>query len=217
MLAAVFPRLRLEHYSSLDVTHRRALAALAPSTWAGSVEYGRLLPGLILLGQQLAQSIELSFPGRAMVANPSLEGAKSRGRYAASPHSAQLLGVNQADLLKDLQVLRNRGERDAERLCESRNGDGSLDEPVEDRSARGIPQCVEQAIRVDRRFFHREYLSAARYSFFRTYALVRQLLGQANKEVTPACFDHLGPPWPLDISSLMGENQVRSCACVQKL
>jgi hypothetical protein len=75
---------------------------------------------------------------------------------------------------------------------------------------------VEQAIRVDRRSFHREYLSAARYSLFgiamdrrhtsewifpqekatfhnlqRVYvysenALVRQLPRQAIEEATPA-------------------------------
>ena len=43
-------------------------------------------------------------------------------------------------------MLGDGGERDAERFRQTRYGHRAAGEMVEDRAARGIPECVEQAI-----------------------------------------------------------------------
>jgi hypothetical protein len=41
----------------------------------------------------MAKSIELSFPSRAVIADPLFNSPKSRSLYAASAYSAQLLSL----------------------------------------------------------------------------------------------------------------------------
>jgi hypothetical protein len=52
------------------------------------------LPALIAFGENLAQSIELSFPRGAVIANPLFESAKSCGFYTAGTDPTQFFGVH---------------------------------------------------------------------------------------------------------------------------
>lgn len=107
---------------------------------------GIRLAAFLLFCEQFTQTIELAFPGGAVIANPLLEKAKACGLNAAGTYSAKLFGVHESNLFEDLQVLRNGGERDAEGIGQPRNGHGATGEVVEDRATSGIAQRVKQTI-----------------------------------------------------------------------
>lgn len=75
-----------------------------------------LVRSIFFFGQERAEAIELAFPGGAMIADPLLEGAKAGWLDAAGSYAAQLFCVNQSSFFENLQMLRNRRERDAERF-----------------------------------------------------------------------------------------------------
>ena len=115
------------------------------------------LAGLILFSEKFTEAVELSLPCGAVIANPLLEKSKSGGLDAAGSYAAQLFGVHQPSFFENLQMLRDSCERDAERLCETRYRHRSAGEMVEDRTARRVPECVEQAIDLLRRCRHRGF------------------------------------------------------------
>ena len=117
-------------------------------TWGADNEAARgsWLAAFIVFGEEFAEAIELSFPGDAVIANPLLESAKACSFDAAGANAAELFSVHERGLFENLQVLGNGGERDAERFSKTRNGCRAADEAVEDRTARGISEGVEEAI-----------------------------------------------------------------------
>ena len=84
-----------------------------------------------------------------MIADPLLEGGEACGFDAAGAYTAELLGEHQAAFFEDLQVLRYGGEGDVEGCGEGGDGKGSVAEPVQDRPAGGVAECVKEAIDID--------------------------------------------------------------------
>lgn len=56
-----------------------------------------------------------------MIANPLLQPIKAGVMDAAGAHAARFLGMHQATLLKDLEVLPYRSQRDALRIGQARD------------------------------------------------------------------------------------------------
>ena len=52
------------------------------------------LSAFLFLGEELAESVKLSFPGRAVIANPLFESLKSRGVDAAGAYATQFFRVH---------------------------------------------------------------------------------------------------------------------------
>ena len=102
----------------------------------------------VLLGEQVAQPIEPALPLRAVVADPLLQASNPAGFDAAGAHPAQLLRVRQPALLQDLQVLRHRGQGDAQRRGQGRNRQRARAEPVEHCPPRGVAEGVKQPVDV---------------------------------------------------------------------
>ena len=79
--------------------------------------YGRArLVLFVRLFKEHAEAVEALFPDRPVVRDPFLEGVETRRLDAAGANPAELLGVDEGALLEHLQMLDDRGKRDAERL-----------------------------------------------------------------------------------------------------
>ena len=108
-----------------------------------------------LFGQKCAQPVELALPRSAVIANPLFQSAKAGALDAAGPHAAQLFGVYKPRLFQNLQMLGDRGERDAQRLRQPRNRSGAGGEPVENGAARGVAERMKQPGNIDSRIGRR--------------------------------------------------------------
>jgi hypothetical protein len=108
----------------------------------------------ILFGEELAEAVEFALPCGAMVVNPLFERAKAGGLDATCADAAEFFSLDQSHLLKNLQVLHDGGERDAERLGQARNRSGTIDEPVKDGAARGIAERMEELVDIDGAMTH---------------------------------------------------------------
>jgi hypothetical protein len=84
-----------------------------------------------------------------MIADPLLQGVESSGLDPAGADPAQLFRPGQPAFFEDLEVLRHRGERNAQRRGQGRHRHRTLAQPVEHRPPRGVPQGVKQAVDID--------------------------------------------------------------------
>ena len=120
------------------------------------------IPLAVLVGlfKQRAESIEAALPNGAVVRNPLLEGVKARWLNATGPDPACLFGVHQSALLKDLEMLRDGGERDSQaaRRAPRRTADhasggralrGGWDRPMPETGERCPPLALGAALALD--------------------------------------------------------------------
>ena len=82
----------------------------------------------------------------AMVLNPFFEQREAIGFNAACANAAEFLSVDELALFKDLQMLCNCRERDAQRLCQMRYRDRPPAQTVENCAARGITEGVKEIV-----------------------------------------------------------------------
>ena len=81
-----------------------------------------------------------------MLADPLLQAVEAGVMDAAGAHAAQFLGMHQAALLEDLEVLPNRSQGDALRLGQARDRCGRPAQAIEDRPPRRVAQGVEEPV-----------------------------------------------------------------------
>lgn len=98
-------------------------------------EGGRSVPvsaalGFDVVGEQVAEAVHLLLPNGAMLTNPLFQGIESGGRDAAGAYPADLLGVGEAALFKDLQMLGHGGEGDSQRRGQHGDGQRTFPQPV---------------------------------------------------------------------------------------
>ena len=93
--------------------------------------------------------IESALPERTVIADPLFKGGEAFGLDAAGADTAEFFGVDEAAFFEDLEVLRYGGEGDVKGGGEGGDGKGSVAEPVQDRPAGGIAECVKEVVDID--------------------------------------------------------------------
>jgi hypothetical protein len=140
--------------------------------------------------KHVGEAIESELPVRAMLLDPSFEQGKACRFDAAGADAADLLGSSQVALFEDLEMLTDGGESDAEGLSQSRDRDGPPAKQVEDGTARGIAECVKEAIDLRLRGGHRRLVSLRlEFRFFLSHPFLDKTCGMDG---APKLFGALG-------------------------
>jgi len=108
------------------------------------------LRGLLIFGffDEFAQAIETPLPDGSMIGNPSFQGVET-GRFdAARAYATDLFSMSQAALFKDLEMLCDRSNGDAERFGQCGHGGGTVRQAVKHGAPGWIAQGMEEAIDV---------------------------------------------------------------------
>jgi hypothetical protein len=103
-----------------------------------------LLP--FVVDENVTQAVESSLPEGAALGDPPFGESQAARIHAAGPDPADLLGLDDAALFQDLEVLNDCRQGQIERLGQVTDRHGSDAQPLHDGSARGFRQCVEDSI-----------------------------------------------------------------------
>jgi len=121
----------------------------------GPFVHRRLLRGSVgLLGEDRAESIEASLPGRPPLLDPA---ARDRQRAAvdlAGPDAADLLGPDEPARLEDGDVLEDGRQRHRERLRQLAHRHRPAAEPLDDRAPGRVGEGLEDEIQLRLRVKH---------------------------------------------------------------
>ena len=101
---------------------------------------------LLLLGQQIAESVQLAFQGVAALGDPAFEDGKAGGLDTAGAHPAGLPGAHQAAVLQHLQVLRDRSDRHAQRLRQAGHRARPFAQALDYGAPRRIAESMESPV-----------------------------------------------------------------------
>ena len=148
--------------------------------------------------EQRAKAIEPALPDRSVLGNPTLQRVEACGLDAASAHPAELLGVDQAHFLQHLQMLCDRGERDAKRLGQRRT-------PRADRASTGRAWLCEWDRRGHERGgqYRSDELSSRPLTAPGTFA--------ADRAARAILLRSLRAALPFEERCLVGQDQVSPC------
>ena len=80
-------------------------------------------PSTSSIVEKLSEPVEPPIPGISVRVRPLLQRAEAGPLQPAEPHAPRLLRARETRVLQDLQMLRDRGQGDAERLREIDGGD----------------------------------------------------------------------------------------------
>jgi hypothetical protein len=94
----------------------------------------------------MGEGAEAGFPEVAHVFEPGHCGSDRRRFDVAAVHAAVFLADEQAGILEDAHVFRDRGERHLERLGKLRDRAFAARETSQHRPARGIGESGERAV-----------------------------------------------------------------------
>ena len=114
--------------------------------------------GLLRFGEEIAEAVEAFLPEGAALFDPLFGYGQASGFDAAGADSADFFGVHQAAFFQDLQVLNDGGEGYVERSCEARYGNGAFAQFLDDGAARGVAECLEDAVDAGLLIEHLAYL-----------------------------------------------------------
>lgn len=101
-----------------------------------------------ILLQHRGEAVKAALPVGAMVTDPAVEAIESVGVNAAGADAADFFGADEGALLKDLEMLADGGQGNAEMLGEARHRGGRAAEAIEDGAARGVAERVEETVDV---------------------------------------------------------------------
>ena len=162
-----------------------------------------------------------------MIANPLFEGGESCGLDAAGAYTAELFGAHETAFFEDLEVLRYGGESDVEGCGEGGDGKGSVAEPVQDRPAGGVAECVKEAVDTNftvgcRGDLWTDVLTDLGTGhglgpFPAVGRLLRQLGCEVVEKLAPSGFADLRAVGALEERSLMGADEVGALGCGDEL
>jgi hypothetical protein len=96
--------------------------------------------------KEFAEAVEAALPNRPVIRDPTFQDVESRRFDAAGAYTPYFFGARQSALLQQLEMLRDRGEGDAQWFGQCRDGKRTERQPIEQRTARWIAQSQEQAI-----------------------------------------------------------------------
>ena len=158
----------------------------------------------ILFSEQLPQAFQTAFPRGAVIMNPLFEKREPGRLDAAGAHAAKLFRVNKMAFFKNLQMLDNCRQGDAQWLSKPGNGSRTLGEPVENGAASRVAQGMKEAVDGEVGVLHH-------------LALAGQLGGEPIEQIAPATLAHFGAVGALVKRALIGEYEIRSLRVGQKL
>src|SRR5258708_29644903 len=105
-----------------------------------------LLLLVVVLGEELAETVEAALPLGTPLCDPVLGPAHRRRPHPARPHPPDLLGVDEAALLQHLEMLHDGRQRDRQRRCQLADRGRAAAELLDDLPARPIAERVEHPV-----------------------------------------------------------------------
>src|SRR3954453_16946435 len=101
---------------------------------------GYALRGLLFFSQYVPEPVEAALPQPTALGDPLCGDVEPGGLDTTGSHAADFLAADDTTLLKDLEVLNDRRQADAERLRQGTDRRRSLAQLLDELPARRIPQ-----------------------------------------------------------------------------